>query len=223
VPAGIGNLGVGNLAFLDSYHISTVSACRGVGSAAYAYGYDLDDEPWSNPPSMGCDEVVPANLVGPLSISCSASDTNALVNHYDFFWSAIQGRAAYVNWSFGDSEVYTNFGSSSSHLWTNSGDFPVTVTVFNNDNPGGVCASLWVHVEPLLPTQIQTPSLQTNGFWFQFATQTNATYTIQYSTNLSPPVTWQTLQTIYYNNQTTIQVLDPASTNESRFYRVLTQ
>jgi hypothetical protein len=65
--------------------------------------------------------------------------------------------------------------------------------------------------------------LTTNGFQFQFAGQTNANYTIQYTTNLMSPVAWQTLQTIYYNNEGVIQINDSAWTDTARFYRVLAQ
>jgi len=71
--------------------------------------------------------------------------------------------------------------------------------------------------------QLQSPGVQTNGFQFQFSGQTNANYTIQYSTNLTPPVAWQTLQTINLNAQNVIQVVDGSGTNLARFYRILVQ
>jgi hypothetical protein len=75
----------------------------------------------------------------------------------------------------------------------------------------------------LLAPQLQAPVLQTNGFQFQFIGQTNASYIIQYASNLAPPVTWNTLKSIYYNQQATLQVLDNSSTNGARFYRVQAQ
>jgi hypothetical protein len=208
--------------FLDWFHISSTSPCRGAGSVLYASGTDLDGEPWANPPSMGCDEVVIANIVGPLSVNILAYQTNVLVNHSAGFWGNITGRAAYVAWSFGDG-LTTNSGAGISHQWTNAGDYTVTFTAYNNDNPAGVSTNTVVHVLPLNVPQLQSPALLTNGFQFQFAGQLSANYTIQYATNLAPPVTWQTLRTIIYSSGGVIQINDSARTNTARFYRVQAQ
>ena len=108
-------------------------------------------------------------------------------------------------------------------MGTNSGDYTVTVTTYNNDNPAGVSANTVVHVQAWNAPQLQSPVLLTNGFQFQFVGQWNANYTVQYSTNLAPPATWQTLQTIYFSFGGIIQIIDPAWTNTARFYRVLAQ
>ncbi len=208
--------------FLDWFHIASTSPCRGAGSALYASGTDLDGEPWANPPSMGCDEVIVSNLVGPLSVNIRAYQTNALVNHYAGFWGIITGRVAYAAWSFGDGST-TNSGAGISHQWTNSGDYTVTLTAYNNDNPAGVSTNILFQVLPLNTPQLEATMLLTNGFQFQFAGQWSAYYTIQYATNLASPVTWQTLQTIPYNTADVIQITDSAWTNTARFYRVLAQ
>jgi hypothetical protein len=209
--------------FLDWFHIAATSPCRGSGSAVYTSGTDLDGEPWANPPSMGCDEVVLSNLVGPLSVNIQAYQTNLLVTRYAGFWGIITGRAANVAWSFGDGPTVTNSGAGISHQWTNSGDYTVTFTAYNNDHPAGVSANIIVHVQPLNVPQLQSPVLLTNGFQFQFVGQSSVNYTIQYTTNLTPPVPWQTLQTIYYSSGGVIQINDSAWTNTARFYRVLAQ
>ncbi len=209
--------------FIGLYHLSTQSQCYGAGSAAFSTGYDLDGQPWNNPPSMGCSEIVLSNLVGPLSVNCTDLFTNVPVGHDDGFYGTIQGHAAYLSWSFGDGTVYSNLDSSCGHQWTNSGTYSVILTAYNNDNPNGVSTNLVVWVQPLAAAQIQSVISLTNGFGFQFPGQMNAIYTIQYATNLTPPVSWQTLQTIYYNTQPVIQILDPSGTNAARFYRVLTQ
>ena len=219
--SGTGNINVGEQ-FLDWYHIASTSPCRGAGSAVYASGTDLDGEPWANPPSMGCDEVIDSNLVGPLSVSIQADQTNLLVNRLAGFWGIITGRASHAEWSFGDGST-TNSGAGSSHQWTNSGDYTVTFTAYNNDHPAGVFTNTVVHVQPLNAPQLQSVVLLTNGFQFQFAGQWSANYTVQYTTNLAPPVTWQTLRTIYYNTEGVIQINDSAWTNTARFYRVLAQ
>jgi hypothetical protein len=167
--------------------------------------------------------VIVSNLVGPLSVNIRAYQTNVLVNHHAGFWGIITGRAAYVAWSFGDGPTFTNFGAGSSHQWTNAGNYTVTFTAYNNDNPAGVSTNTVFQVLPLNTPQLQSPVLLTNGFQFQFVGQWSANYTIQYTTNLAPPVTWQTLQTIYYNTEGVIQINDSAWTNTARFYRVLAQ
>ena len=222
-PSNNGDINATDAKFLDLYHISTISPCYGTGNPAYASGYDLDGEPWNNPPSMGCSEIVQSNLVGPLTVNCSAFLTNTLVNRSDSFTGSIQGRAAYVNWSFGDGPVYTNFGYFSNHQWTNAGNYLVTLSAYNNSHPGGVSTNLLVYVQPIDAVQVQSPGMVTNGFSFQFSGQNQANYTILYATNLAPPVAWQTLQTIYSNTQTNIQILDPATTNAARFYRISAQ
>jgi len=230
MPSGVGNINAlyTNAQFLDLFHIASTSPCRGAGSALYTSGTDLDGEPWANPPSMGCDEVIVSNLVGPLSVNLLASQTNLLVSppgshRPGFFQGTITGRAATVAWSFGDGPASTNAGASIFHQWTNAGDYTVTFTAYNNDNPAGVSASTVIHVLPLNVPQLQSPVLLTNGFQFQFAGQLSANYTIQYATNLAPPVTWQTLQTIGYSSGDVIQINDSARTNTARFYRVLAQ
>jgi hypothetical protein len=229
LPSGTGNIN-GNSAdpqFLDSFHIAATSPCHGAGSDLYASGTDLDGEPWANPPSMGWDEVIISNLVGPLRVNILANQTNLLVSPPGFFRPAlftgiITGRASQVEWSFGDGPAITNSSVSKSHQWTNSGDYTVTFTAYNNDNPAGVSTNIVVHVLPPDAPQLQSVLL-TNNFQFQFAGQLNANYTIQYATNLTPPVAWHTLRTITYSSGGIIQIIDPAWTNLARFYRVLAQ
>jgi hypothetical protein len=54
--------GEGNVAddpmLLSDGHIAADSPCVGKGSSVYAFGTDIDGDPWLNPPSMGCDESV---------------------------------------------------------------------------------------------------------------------------------------------------------------------
>ena len=220
-PSGTGNINV-YPQFLDSFHIASSSPCRGAGNSAYAAGTDLDGEAWANPPSMGCDEVVLTNLVGPLSADVFAYSTSLVTNRFSNFWGRFTGRASTIIWSFGDGVTGTN-GWSALHEWTNSGTYPVSFTVYNNDNPTGVSAMVWVQVQPLLAPQIQPAGIVGGAFQFQFPVQ-NANYTVQYTTNLSQPA-WQTLQTFYtsYNPSNIIQVNDQSWTNGARFYRVVTQ
>jgi hypothetical protein len=226
LTSGTGNInGTNSPQFLDSFHIATTSPCCSAGSALYASGTDLDGEPWANPPSMGCDEVVVSNLVGPLSVNILTFQTNLLVGlpgnlRFGYFQGIVTGHAAYVTWSFGDGPTSTNFGVACSHQWTNTGDYFVTLTAYNNDNPTGVSTNILIHV--LLPNvpPLQSPVLLTNGFQFQFAGQWSAYYNVQYTTNLAPPVVWQTLVTNYFGTDGMEQILDFTPTDQVRFYRV---
>ena len=220
--SGAGNIDA-NPQFLDNFHIASTSPCRGTGSAAYASGLDIDSEPWANPPSIGCDEVIPAALVGPLSVSLFVQQTNLLVSHPDALIGTITGHAGYVHWSFGDGPTITNLGAATVYQWAAPGDYPVSFTAYNNDNPSGVGTSVLVHVVQPNPPQLATPLLSNGSFVFQFTGQTDANYAVQYTTNLLPPVSWQTLQSFPYSHGQVYQIQDPLQTNGWRFYRVLAQ
>jgi hypothetical protein len=214
---------------LDWYHISIYSPCRGAGSALYASGTDLDGEPWNNPPSIGCDEVVVADRVGPLSVSMLAFETNVLLSsqslsHYDSFFGTITGLATYLSWNFGDGPAITNAGDTILHSWTNTGDYTVVLTAYNIDNPSGVATSQVIHVVPVNAPQLLSPSIVSNTVEFQFTLQEGGNYFVQYATNLTPPVTWVTLQSIYDSFVGgVVRIQDSSPTNAARFYRVVAQ
>jgi hypothetical protein len=221
-PPGVGNI-TSSPAFLDWFHIPINSPCYHAGSALYSTGTDLDGERWNNPPSIGCDEVVLANLVGPLAVAISAPQTNLLVNHFGGFGGTVSGRASWVQWSFGDGTVVTNSGSSISHQWTNSGNYLITFTAYNNDNPSGVSTNVTIYVVPPNTPQLQSAQVSTNGFQFQFAGQFSVNYTVQYTTNLTPPASWQTLQSFFDFGNGVLQITDSTTPTGTRFYRVLAQ
>ncbi len=228
VPPGSGNISA-DPQFVDLYHISSNSPCRGAGSALYASGADLDGEPWNNPPSIGCAEVVVSNLVGPLSVGLTSYvngdplQTNVFVGHVVPFIGTITGRAAYVAWNFGDGPTITNADYYPSHHWTNTGTYTVVFTAYNNDNPAGISASMVMQVVLVDPPQLQSPSVLSNSIHFQFSTQMGANYAVQYATNLTPPVTWQTLEDINFSLGGVYQIQDSPATNAARFYRVQAQ
>jgi hypothetical protein len=224
-PTGVGNI-IGtmtNAQFVSWLRFSVTSPCRGAGSSAYASGTDLDGQPWANPPSMGCYEIVISNLVGPLSVSVAPTwfnSTNLFVNGYASFVGTITGRAASVAWSFGDGTSTSDVGSAVLHRWSAPGDYTVTFTAYNYDNTNGVSAQLVVHVVPLIAPQMNSLMLLTKGFQFELATQPRANYTVQYCTNLITPVIWQSLQSVFSSTGGIQQVVVPALTNGTRFYRL---
>ncbi|MGC3959462.1 MAG: immunoglobulin domain-containing protein [Verrucomicrobiota bacterium] len=224
LPTGASNR-LADMSFVDSdFHIPTLCAYREAGSSVYASGEDMDGELWANPPSMGADEVVEANLTGPLSLSIYARETNTFPNS---FWhqlsisDSIIGRVSRIDWNYGDGVIVTNQGFLGFHWWTNPGSYTVTSTAYNLDHPNGVSASVVIQVLPLNPPALQLGGLNSNGFSFSFEAQTNAYYTVQYATNLAAPITWQALKTVYFSPGGPTLVIDPAWTNAARFYRVL--
>jgi hypothetical protein len=221
-PASCGNI-TNDPGFVDAaFHLSAASPCRGAGSSLYATGTDMDGEPWNNPPSMGADEVYDADFIGALSVAIQSPETNLLVNHSLTLTGQITGRAAGLEWSFGDGTILTNVSYFTSHAWTNTGDYSVVFTAFNTDNPVGVSTNLLVHVLPLVQPWLQPASfsvLSTGNFQFQFNGQADAVYTVQVATNLIPPIVWQDLQTITSTGGV-VQVTDPNPINGMSFYRV---
>ena len=183
----------------------------------------LDGEPWNNPPSMGCNEVVLSNLVGSLGLKYFGQFDQYVCGppcrvFRNYHWSCVLGLMELWRWSDG-----FQYWSERHHAWTESGNYPVTFTAYNNDNPSGVSTSIAVQVLSLNLPQLQPAGVVAGAFQFQFIGQTNANYTIQYTTNLSQPELWQTLQTITANQGGIIQINDSALTNQTRFYRVLAQ
>jgi hypothetical protein len=220
--------GTGNISadpqFLDLFHIAATSPCYGAGSRLYSTGTDMDSEPWNNPPSIGCDEVVASNLVGALSVALigptNLVSSGTLIRSWSFE-GRITGHASRVEWSFGDGPTVTNAGYKVSHQWTNNGDYTITFTAYNTDNPGGVSTSLQVHVLPVMPPQLQSVGMASNAFQLQFMGQAETICYVQVATNLTPPVYWQALRTIYSYTEGVCQFSDfGAVSNATRFYRV---
>lgn len=210
--------------FLDAFHISATSPCRGAGSSAYVSGTDLDGEPWQNPPSIGCDEIINADLVGSLSVSIFAVQQSLVfpINHFVAFQGVTTGRESQVNWAFQGGGTLTNAYWFADNIWTNPGIYTVTFTAFNFSNTNGVSTNVTVTIDPLTPASLPPPVVVSNGVQFSFVTQTNGWYNIQYATNLVPPVNWQELS-FFIGDGNSYQVSDNPPTNQSRFYRVLEQ
>jgi len=129
----------------DSAHISAESPCIGAGISGVAVGADIDGEVWAMPPSIGCDEYHAAAATGSLSVSVQAQFTNVAVGFAVPFTATIIGHASLNRWDFGDGAVATN-ELEFSHAWSVPGDYAVTLTAFNSSNPGGVSATVTIHV-----------------------------------------------------------------------------
>jgi hypothetical protein len=145
LPAG----GIGNISadpqLASVSHLSAASPCRGAGSAAYSAGTDIDGEAWLNPPSIGCDEYHADAFAGPLSAAITASSTNVTVGFTVAFTGFTEGRTAATSWDFGDGNTATN-QLYASHAWAAGGDYAVVLRAYNQDHPGGISATVTVHV-----------------------------------------------------------------------------
>jgi len=212
--------------FLDGVHLAATSPCHGAGNPAFSVGADLDGQPWANPPSMGCFEIVTNGFTGPLAVSILASATNAGISSpsllYGITFNAdVIGHASSLNWTFGDGQGVTNAPAEVTHEWTNAGTYLVTCTVFNLDHPSGVSASMTIGVQRLPQPYFEPPALTNSAVRITFQTLVGANYTVQYTTNLTPPVTWFPLQQFSPVLGGQLQVTDIPPTNQSRFYRIL--
>jgi hypothetical protein len=222
-PPGTGNIDVNPQFLADGLHLAAPSPCIGAGKFSVVSGTDIDGQPWNNPPSMGAQEVNPDDLAGPLSVAIQSPQTTFLVGRSWNFTGQITGRAASLAWAWGDGSAATNVSYATTHAWTNTGNYTLTFTAYNNDNPAGVSVSTVITVVPLTVPQLQSAMLLTNGFHFQFAGQTGADYTIQSTTNLAPPVTWNSLRRINNSTGGLYQITDSAAANAAEFCRVLAQ
>lgn len=215
--------GPGNISsdpqLMDSYHLASTSPCRGAATNV-TIGTDLDGESWTNPPSMGCDDVCETGVTGSLAVAVSAPWPVVAERGSLPLNGQVTGWASRVGWDYGDGSILTNASLlSTSHVWTNAGDYTVTFTAFNADNPGGVSTNLLVHVVPLEAPIITTGGLSGTNFSLGFPGQPGVTYMVEQATNLDAPVTWQTVGTVFSTGGV-MQVVDVKATNNMRFYRV---
>ena len=142
--------GVGNISadpqLASASHLSAESPCIGAGSATYASGTDIDGEAWANPPSIGCDEYHAGAVTGALTVSLTATLTNVAIGYPVGLTAFIEGRTDLSVWEFGDGLVEVN-EPYTSHTWTAPGDYLVALWAFNDSYPGGVSATVTVHVD----------------------------------------------------------------------------
>lgn len=212
-----------NPQLVDGLHLAANSPCRGVGAANLFSATDLDGDTWSSLPAMGADEFPAAGAVGPLTVAIESPWTTVVANHPLTLIGRITGNTASLEWNYGDGPVVTDAGYFTTHTWTNSGDYLVTLTAFNADNLPGVSTNLLIHVEPLL-SPVLAPGLSgtTTNFQIQFTGQAGINYSLEYATNLSSPTTWLTLKSLTSTGGM-VQITDTAATNMARFYRVKAQ
>jgi hypothetical protein len=141
--------GVGNMSsdpqLASASLLSALSPCIARGSYAAVSGTDIDGEAWAKPPSIGCDEYHAGALTGPLRVGITASITNVVVGFAAQLTALIDGRAAASVWDFGDGVTVSN-QPYTSHAWAAPGDYSVVLRAYNESHPGGVSATVTIHV-----------------------------------------------------------------------------
>jgi hypothetical protein len=214
---------------LDNVHLAATSPCRGTGNPLYVSGTDLDGEPWLNPPSIGCAEYYAGDYTGalfpgPITAYNIWSRSNVLRNVTSWVYTSLTGNADRVAWSFGDGATITNnFTLGVNHTWTNTGDFNVTFTAYNADNPAGISTNALIHVALPDAPLLSTANVNATNFVLSFPVQAGVTYVVQQATNLAPPIPWQTVSSFRAFFSTTVWVTNNISANTSAFFRVSVQ
>lgn len=211
----------------DGVHLSATSPCRGTGNALYTSGVDIDGEAWVNPPSIGCDEFYETDFTGPLLLNGILAynadrSTPVVQGAFAFLEEHLTGEASRVTWSYGDGTGLTNqFVLYPGHTWTNAGDYNVTFTAYNYDNPTGVSTNVILQVVAPNPP-VLTGTLDGTNLTLNFSAQNGLYYVVEKATDLTPPIAWSTLTTVR-SFGTAVAVKDSNATNTSAFYRVRTQ
>ena len=157
-PGGTGNI-TNDPALLSYQHIAPGSPCVGAGAEAFVVGTDIDGDPWGAPPAIGCDEPVPGIAGGPLTVMAIAESTNVVLGNRPLLSAKVEGNIRGSHWDLGDGTVLTD-RAYVSHAWSSTGRYDVVLTAFNDDHPGGVSATVTVHV---LSTQESATYVWTNS------------------------------------------------------------
>ena len=175
MPVGTGN--ITNDPVMDcSGHLCMNSPCIRAGSSSYSGGTDIDGETWTNPPSMGCDEVHAGSSTGTLGVAVTASVTNAATGFGVDFTGYITGRTSVIVWTFGDGSATSNSSFVTTHAYAAPGRYDVVFTVTNESYTSGVSATAIVSVvaRPIHFVNVSNPTPSA-----PFATWTSAATNIQ--------------------------------------------
>jgi len=219
--------GTGNISsdpqLLDDKHIATTSPCRNTASLLYVSGLDIDGEPWTASPSMGCDQVLESALTGPLAVGLLPNWPFVVVNRSMGLLGQTTGRVSRVEWNYGDGTNLTNVSQLGVfHSWTSPGDYVVTFTAYNADHPAGVSTNVIVQVVPLIPVTLLPAGLSQTNFSLSFTGQPGVSYVVEQTTNLSSPIIWVTVKSVFSTGNL-IEITDTKATNSARFYRARVQ
>jgi len=107
---------------------------------------DIDGEPWSSPPSIGCDEYHVGAAVGLLSAKVLATHSNVVVGYPVTLKAAIEGKTTASLWEAADGAILASNSPSLTQSWVTAGDHQVILRAFNDDHPSGISATGTVSV-----------------------------------------------------------------------------
>ncbi len=128
------------------FHLQSNSPCVNQGNNAdVASTTDLDGNPriFDGTVDVGAYEL---QTPVPLQAMIHPESTNAVLGYdLNLTGSTLGGIGTTNSWDFGDGTGASNQWSVA-HTWATAGDYPVTLTVFNDANPGGVNATIIIHV-----------------------------------------------------------------------------
>ena len=182
--------GEGNLADdpkLESvWRLAADSPCIGRGSAAYAFGTDLDGEAWGAPPAMGCDEPALGPVTGELVVAISPASATVASGAVLALAADIQGRTTSNRWDFGDGTAAAN-AAEVAHAWAETGDYAVVLTAYNATHPEGVAATAAVSVVALAPPCTRHVWPDSPDPAYPYAAWSNAAHTIQEAVDAAQP------------------------------------
>ena len=128
------------------FHLQSNSPCINQGNDAYVDSTtDLDGNPriFDGTVDVGAYEF---QTPVPLQAVIHPDSTNAIFGYpLNLTGSTLGGIGTTNSWDFGDGTGASNQWSVA-HTWTTAGDYPVTLTVFNDANPSGVNTTIIIHV-----------------------------------------------------------------------------
>lgn len=130
---------------LSFSHIASNSPCVAAGTLNTGVRFDVDGEPWGNPPSIGCDEPGPASATGALVVAVRPETTQAVVGATVRLVGETTGVPGAVDWQFGDGQAATH-SAFVAHAWTTAGTYQVVFTARNADYPSGVTSSVSIRI-----------------------------------------------------------------------------
>ncbi|MGD9782664.1 MAG: choice-of-anchor Q domain-containing protein [Kiritimatiellia bacterium] len=143
MPEGTGNIADDPL-LAGTARLLAGSPCIGAGSGPGTLETDIDGEAWSDPPSMGCDEVRAGAVTGALAVAIRVSYTNVAVGYPVRFQADVSGRITGSEWRWGDGTRASN-EFQAVHVFP-AGIYGVELIAYNEDFPAGVSATATVQV-----------------------------------------------------------------------------
>jgi hypothetical protein len=161
------------LAGIGNPHIAAQSPCIDAGSNAFASGIDIDGEPriHGDLVDIGCDEYIAGGITGLVSADIIADSTTAVVDTLLTFTSDIRGKVSHFAWRLDDGTEATN-ETMVVRAWSTPGAYPVILTAYNNDWPGGKAATVVVHIAGWFTNYVSPSGAHTPPFtsWATAAT-----------------------------------------------------